>query len=297
MQVAIHWQDADSSSAKAVTEVFPDAEIMICGGHAGRAHKKILELCHIMKKAPKKMLEKYKDTFPDISTLHCKCERGNHSTTCGCLNPPFISKAYTNFSSILMEAQSQGEFVKHLQALPKHACDIHEWEGGRCNFHPLYVCTCKKCGDKEKIECEGKPYKTKIKLDCEFLALLYEIECTERAAQASKLIHPILKRCHSNAVEASHNVLIRFQSKDIYLERLHYHVSTNIGLLQANLTYMNANFGTSYHWLPELYRRMKLPVFEGVVEALERHNERRLEEAKCTPQKKTEGAAEKEANC
>ena len=45
---------------------------------------------------------------------------------------------------------------------------------------------------------------------------------------------------------------------------------------------------------------MKLPVFEGVVEALERHNERRkrrLEEAKCTPQKKTEGAAEKEANC
>ena len=34
---------------------------------------------------------------------------------------------------------------------------------------------------------------------------------------------------------------------------------------------------------------MKLPVFEGAVEALERHNERRkrrLEEAKCTPQKK-----------
>ena len=35
MQVAIHWQDADSSSANAVREVFPDAEIMICGGHAG----------------------------------------------------------------------------------------------------------------------------------------------------------------------------------------------------------------------------------------------------------------------
>ena len=41
MQVAVHWQDADSSSAKAVSEVFPDAEIMICGGHAGCAHKKI----------------------------------------------------------------------------------------------------------------------------------------------------------------------------------------------------------------------------------------------------------------
>ena len=50
MHVVIHWQDADSSSAKAVREVFPDAEIMICGGHAGRAHRKILELCQKNKK-------------------------------------------------------------------------------------------------------------------------------------------------------------------------------------------------------------------------------------------------------
>ena len=72
----------------------------------------------------------------------------------------------------------------------------------------------------------------------------------------------------------------------MYLERLHYQVSTNIGLLQANMTYMNAKFGTSYHWLPELYQRMKLPVFEGIVEALERHNERRKRRLECTPQKK-----------
>ena len=31
---------ADSSSSNAMTEHFPDAEIMICGGHAGKAHKK-----------------------------------------------------------------------------------------------------------------------------------------------------------------------------------------------------------------------------------------------------------------
>ena len=37
MDVAIHWQDADSSSAKAI---YPKAEIMLCGGHA---HRKILE--------------------------------------------------------------------------------------------------------------------------------------------------------------------------------------------------------------------------------------------------------------
>ena len=33
--VAIHWQDADSSSTKAVREIYPKAEIMLCGGHAG----------------------------------------------------------------------------------------------------------------------------------------------------------------------------------------------------------------------------------------------------------------------
>ena len=150
------------------------------------------------------------------------------------------------------------------------------------------MCSCKKCGD-EQIECEGMPYKTRMKLDCDFHALLYEIECTERATQASKLVHPILKCGHSNAVEASHNVLIRFRSKDIYLERLHYQLFTNLGLLQANLTYMHAKLGASYHWLPELYRRMKLSVFEGIVEALEKHSARRkreLELAKTTPKKK-----------
>ena len=90
-----------------------------------------------------------------------------------------------------MEAHSQEEFVRHVKALPYHARDIHEWEGGRCYFHPLRVCICKKCDKKGQIECDGKPYKTRMKLDCEFHALLYEIECTERAAQASKLVHPI----------------------------------------------------------------------------------------------------------
>ena len=126
MQVAVHWQDADSSSAKAGSEVFPDAEVMICGGHAGRTHRKILEKRHKMKKVSKKMLEKYKDYFPALGEARCKCEGGNHSSSCGCLNPPFISKAHTNFTSILMEAQSQEEFVIRVKALPYHARDIHE---------------------------------------------------------------------------------------------------------------------------------------------------------------------------
>lgn len=43
MNVEVQWHDSDSSSANAVAELFPDAQIMTCGGHAGRAHKKQLE--------------------------------------------------------------------------------------------------------------------------------------------------------------------------------------------------------------------------------------------------------------
>ena len=105
-----------------------------------------------------------------------------------------------------MEAQSQEEFMRRREALPKHARYIHEWEGGKGVFHPLRVCTCKKCKDKNNMECEGRPYKTRLRLDCDFHARLYEIECRERDTQSNKLVHPILKRGHSNTVEASHNV-------------------------------------------------------------------------------------------
>ena len=44
-----------------------------------------------------------------------------------------------------------------------------------------------ECDDPEEIQCEGKAYKTRVKLDCEFHALLYEIECMERAKLASQL--------------------------------------------------------------------------------------------------------------
>ena len=84
--------------------------------------KKVLKT----KTASKQMCNKYRASFPALCELSCKCKGGNHSATCGCLNAPFISKAHTNFTSILMEAQSQDDFVTRLEALPKHARDIHE---------------------------------------------------------------------------------------------------------------------------------------------------------------------------
>ena len=188
---------------------------MLCGG---RAHRKILEKRQKNKMLPSAHIEKYKDDFPFI------CEEEVISQQWMWVS--FISKAHTNLTSILIEAQSQEEVVRRVKALPRHAVDDHS----QCDYHPLVVCSCGAC---DQIVCQGKPYKTKFRLDCKFHALLYEIECHARAKQVKELIHPVLNRGHSNALEASHNVFIRFRSKDISLERLHYHVSTNLALLQA----------------------------------------------------------------
>ena len=196
------------------------------------------------------MISKYKKQFPEVSSVRCHCSR-NHRSGCGCLSLAFIAKAHTDLTSILMACDTQDEFSRKLVALPKHARDEHEWKGGRCDFHPLRVCTCTKFEDKEQIQCDGRPYHTRCKLSCPFHSLAYEIECHERAKQAKQLVHPVLKRGHSNSLEASHNVLIRYRSKDVSLERLHCQLSTNIGLLQANLTYMREKCGTQYHWIPE----------------------------------------------
>ena len=99
MNIAIQWQDADSSSAKAVTDHFPNAKVMICGGHAGRAHKKQLEKLQKMKSFTADLIKKYKDNFPSVGDVVCHCSR--HKQGCGCLSMTFIKKARNYFSLIL----------------------------------------------------------------------------------------------------------------------------------------------------------------------------------------------------
>ena len=62
-----------------------------------------------------------------------------------------------------------------------------------------------------------------------------------------------------------------------YITRLHYHVSTNLGLLQSNMTYMNCVCGMGYHWLPDLFQRMGLPLLHGVEAMLKQANVKRFE--------------------
>ena len=109
-------------------------------------------------------------------------------------------------------------------------------------------------------------------LTCPFHSLVYEIECHERAEMSEQLVHTILKRGHSNWLETSH---IRFRPKHILLERLHYVLSTELALLQSNMTYMYQKRGPQYHWVVELFEHLKLPVFEGVQAAVQAFNEQR----------------------
>ena len=52
--------------------------------------------------------------------------------------------------------------MRRVKALPRHAVDDHS----QCDYHPLVVCSCGACENKDQIVCQGKPYKTKFRLDC-----------------------------------------------------------------------------------------------------------------------------------
>lgn len=97
MNIAVQWQDSDASSAKHIKECFPDCRIMICGGHAGKNHLKVLESYLKIKRPTKQMINKHKSRFPSISSATCCCENRNHFSGCGCLTNGFIKQARNNF--------------------------------------------------------------------------------------------------------------------------------------------------------------------------------------------------------
>ena len=100
------------------------------------------------------------------------------------------------------------------------------------------------------------------------MSLAYEIECNARASRSTEIIHKELGRGHSNYPEASHNVLVRFRSKDTNIQCIHYMVATNLGLLQANMSHLYEKKGASYHWILDLFSRLRLPLLDGMQEAL-----------------------------
>ena len=224
----------------------------------------------------KRYINKHKESFPEVETVKCCCEGGNHSQGCGCMSDGFLRQARINFFCCLVQSEKDPDaFAKRLCDLCKyHARNIHSWEGSSCDFHHEKRCTCGSC-EEDEVECEGIGYATKNPLTCPLHSLAYEIECNIRAAQSHNVIHPELGKGHSNLCEGSHNVLIRFRSKDLHLHRLHYITSANLGLCQSNMTYLTGKKGTGYHWLLDLFGRLKLPILDGMQEALEQANKNR----------------------
>ncbi|XP_019645074.1 PREDICTED: uncharacterized protein LOC109485843, partial [Branchiostoma belcheri] len=261
MEVEVHWQDADSTSEKSFKKFFSKSKVMYCGGHVGRAHGKQLEKLASMKTFSKGYKQRH-STY-ELDKLKCVCINKHHSATCGCIRPNMIKQAKINhFAALVQSGTDAALYAKRMRALGQHhARNIHEWKDGSCDFHGKKRCSCKKC-DPLDVQCTGEMYKTSHPLTCPMHSMAYEIECEERAAKAKDVIHPEMGRGHSNYPEARNNVLIRYRSKSISLNRLAYCLWTDVGLLQGNMSWCFREFGPAYHWIVEVYRAMELPVPE-----------------------------------
>ena len=130
------------------------------------------------------MIKKYEEEFTSVGNVVCHCSR--HKPGCGCTS---IERARNNFSLILSLSESAEEFTTKMRVLARHSCDEHEWNDGRCDFHPLWLCCCNECDDGDDLKCEGKDYHTRYALTCPFHSLPYEIECHTRAKMSDQLVH------------------------------------------------------------------------------------------------------------
>ena len=183
---------------------------------------------------------------------------------------PFIQAAKRNlYCTITQCGNNASNFAERMRNLGRyHARGAHKWNGGQCDFHPTVVCSCCECCSPEELKCDGKEYTSTNVLRCELHALAYEIECCHRADQASEVIDPDLGHGHSNLCESTFSVLTKFRPKDtnLHVHRLHYQVSTNLGLIQSSMSYLYGKRGSAYHWALDLYRRIGLPELEGMRE-------------------------------
>jgi len=243
MKVEVNFQDADSSSKKAVEDEF-EGSYFVCGGHFNRAFG------HQLEKLSK---EKTSDT-DDLKGLKCHCQR--HSKNCGCLTAGFLLQAKINHFIIMKNAgKDANKYRKDMTILAKHAKGDHS----ECTFHDAKVCSCGKC-EKGQRNCEGKDYRSSYELSCPFHSKAFELECLARAGKAEYVIHPELGKGHSNLPESIFSVLTHFRDKNVSLQKLTYEITTNLGLLCANEPFMKAVKGPAYNWQEDLQSRTRIPI-------------------------------------
>ena len=174
MFVMTHWQNADSTSSKEVEKYFGSGRTMLCGGYYSRAYFNKLKKVQSLKCFSPADISKYKRKFPSVGNVKCHCTV--HRQGCGCINDAFISMSRHNLFHALVDAGKDPELKSCLQMLAHHARDEHEWSTGKCDFHPLVLCSCGNCNNG-KVCCSGKKYTTFYRLTCPYHKLAYEIEC------------------------------------------------------------------------------------------------------------------------
>ena len=69
MKLANNWQDDDSSTSKVIKKIFPEAEVMICRGHEGRAHWKTLHVLKKMRRFTKDWIKGHKKYVSHIPAI------------------------------------------------------------------------------------------------------------------------------------------------------------------------------------------------------------------------------------
>ncbi len=76
--IAVNWQDQDSSSEKSFHAVFgpqTSARVMKCGGHIGRAHGHALKEIKAKKEFTVAYQSKHVENFPQVATVSCCCKK------------------------------------------------------------------------------------------------------------------------------------------------------------------------------------------------------------------------------
>ena len=146
-----------------------------CGEQVGRAHYNKLKEVSKKNVFSADIKRKYKEKFPQVESVVCKCEK--HKAGCGCLRDNILTNAHINHFCCLQQCSNPQEYARRLRALGEyHSRDIHDWDGGECGFHPKIVFFCKKCREDE-VQCQGKTFKTKNPLTCDYHWLQYCIDC------------------------------------------------------------------------------------------------------------------------
>ena len=193
--------------------------------------------------------------------MQCVCSGRNHYQGCGCITEGFIRYARINhFLCCIQSGNDPTQYQLRMWELGKyHAQGLYAWEGGQFSFHADQVCSCGNCGDctPEELKYSGKPYTSKLTLQCPLHALAYEIECATRANNATSVIHPQMGRGHSNFCEAEFSVLPLYHSKNFPLSH-------------------NQLYAISHHqeWhrlqpLCQTYEQIHLPIVDGLMDIWE----------------------------